>query len=201
MKKLIVLSLVLLCSFLALAQINSAVSMAPYYQVNYYSHRNNAFGADAPIDIINPGTTGSPRSTGHGTICADIYVFDANQRMIECCNCPITANGELELSIRNDLTGNPITGAGSAPDRGTIKIVADAPNVCNAAAPFPVSGLVAYATHLKQLTPGGPVSATEDEFEFVSNVSQDEISFLGTSCAFTRQLGSGKGVCTCGSGG
>ena len=104
MTKMIVLSLVLLCSFLAVAQ------MAPFYQVNYYSHRNNAFGADAPIDIINPGSTGSPRSTDHGTICADIYVFDANQRMIECCNCPVTANGELELSIRNDLTGNPITG-------------------------------------------------------------------------------------------
>ena len=195
MTKMIVLSLVLLCSFLAVAQ------MAPFYQVNYYSHRNNAFGADAPIDIINPGSTGSPRSTDHGTICADIYVFDANQRMIECCNCPVTANGELELSIRNDLTGNPITGAGSAPDRGTIKIIADAPNLSNAAAPRPVSGLVAYATHLKQLTPGGPVSATEDEFQFVSNVSQAEISFLGTSCLFTRQLGSGKGVCTCGSGG
>jgi hypothetical protein len=194
-KPILVTILVFLCTACAVAQ------MAPFYQVNYYSHRNNSAGADGTIDIINPGTTGSPQSAGHGILCADIYVFDANQRMLECCNCPVSANGELELSIRNDLTGNPVTGTGGAPDRGTIKIVTDAANICNAAAPFPTSGLVAYGTHLKQLTPGGPISATEDEFEFVANVSSTEITFLGTSCLFTRQLGSGRGICTCGLGG
>ena len=195
MKKTVMMALVILCSAAAIAQ------MAPFYQVNYYSRRNNNAGADATINIINPGTTGSPRSADHGTICADIYVFNSNQTMIECCSCPITANGMLELSVMKDLTGNPLQGAGSAPDKGTIKIVSDAPTTCNAAAPMPVSGLVAHATHLKQLSPGGPIVATEDEFQFVSNVSSAEIQFLGSTCLFLRQLGSGRGVCTCGTGG
>lgn len=188
-------SLVLLCSAAALAQ------MAPFYQVNYYSRRNNTAGADASVNIINPGTTGAPSSADHGTLCADIYVFNSRQSMIECCSCPISANGMIELSIARDLTGNPVTGLGTAPDSGVIKIVSDAANVCNATAPSSVSGLVARATHLKQLVSGGPISATEDEFQFVSNVSPAEMAFLGNTCRLVRQLGSGKGVCTCGVGG
>lgn len=194
-RKIVLAALVLLCSAAALAQ------MAPFYQVNYYSRRNNLAGADATINIINPGTTGSPASADHGTICADIYVFNSRQSMIECCNCPVSANGMLEISVLRDLTGNPVTGPGSAPDSGTIKIVSDAGNVCNATAPSSVSGLVAHATHLKQLVPNGPITATEDEFQFVSNVSASEIAFLGSTCRLVRQLGSGRGVCTCGTGG
>src|SRR5216684_7516919 len=80
MKKL----LVLLLAVLALATVASA-QITTFYSINYYSNRNNAGGADQVFRVTNPGTAGSPISVGHGTICADIFVFDSNQEMIECC--------------------------------------------------------------------------------------------------------------------
>lgn len=80
------------------------------YQVTYY---DNNWGNGAPLDagtirIINPGLTGSPVSPTQGTLCANIYVFDDTQEMIECCSCPVTANGLLTISVQ-DLTENPLS--------------------------------------------------------------------------------------------
>jgi hypothetical protein len=167
------------------------------YQLNYYSNRNNAANADQTVRVVNPGTVGTPISTGHGTICADIYVFDATQEMIECCSCPITANGLLELSILNDLTQNPLTGF-PAPGSGVIKIVSDSRQNCNETAPIPTPMLVAWGTHVQQPILGTFVT-TEDEFA-PAPLADDELGFLGQACAFVQYLGSGKGHCGCGSG-
>jgi hypothetical protein len=170
---------------------------APTYQFNYYSNRNNTVGADATVRIINPGTLGSPISIGHGTICADIYVFNATQAMEECCSCPITANGLLTLSVNGDLVGNPLTGF-PPPANGTITVLADNASVCDATAPStPVSGLLAYATHVQDPVPGSGIYViTEDEF-LPSTLTATDFNFLGTACSFVVQLGSGKGTCAC----
>lgn len=55
--------------------------------------------ADNLIDLINP-------TRANNTLCAMIYVFDADQEMGECCGCPITSNGLLALSVQTDLTDN-----------------------------------------------------------------------------------------------
>src|SRR5579885_3097279 len=74
----IVAAVLAICSF--------AAAQAPsVYNLNYYSNRNNTALADSTTRIINPGTVGTPISPGHGTICADVYVFDNTQEMIECC--------------------------------------------------------------------------------------------------------------------
>src|ERR1700756_1059264 len=76
------------------------------YQVTYYD--NNVEGApldSGTIRVINPGLTGSPISPNQGTLCANIYVFDDTQEMIECCSCPVTANCLLTISV-GDLTEN-----------------------------------------------------------------------------------------------
>ena len=188
----LVIVVVGLASF-ATAQINDV------YWVNYYSNRYSSPGAfDQTVRIINPGEQGTPLSTGHGTVCADIYVFDATQEMTECCSCRITANGLLTLSVNRDLTSNPLQGWPPARD-GVIKIVSDNRGNCDPTSPVPTPDLRAWATHLQN--PGGPyLVTTEDEFE-AAPLQQNELSFLGQACSFVLFLGSGKGSCSCGSGG
>ncbi|HMK29035.1 MAG TPA: hypothetical protein VK473_05065, partial [Terriglobales bacterium] len=179
----------LACSSLVMAQISDV------YWVNYYSNRlHGTSPLDQTVRIINPGEQGTPLSAHHGTVCADIYVFDATQEMIECCNCPITANGLLTLSVNADLTGNPLQGW-PPPTDGVIKIVSDNQANCDATSPVPTPDLRAWGTHLQW--PGGPnLVTTEDEF-LTASLQQDELSFLGQACSFVLFLGSGKGECSC----
>jgi len=50
------------------------------YRLNYYANAPTR-APDATVHIVNPTAA---------TLCADIYVFDANQNENECCSCPIT---------------------------------------------------------------------------------------------------------------
>jgi hypothetical protein len=162
------------------------------YQVNYYA---NAINSDQQIRIVNTGQIGSPidPATRHGAVCADIYVFDARQEMIECCSCSITANGLLTLSLQNQLASNPLTGV--LPDTGVVKIVSDtvsSSGSCDAqsiSAPINAS-LRAFGSHAQ----GGPL--TETLFSTAPLTSQ-EANFLSLACSFVNYLGSGKGICTC----
>ncbi len=194
---LLITATVLLVSLVATAQIPTP------YQLNYYSNRNNAAGADQTLRIINPGTEGTPRSPDEGRLCADIYVFDSTQEMVECCACRITANGLREFSVLNDLTQNPLTGF-PAPNNGVIKIVTDLNTNCNETAPVigigqeETYGLLAWQSHVQQPVTGTFVT-TEDEYLGAPLVPAEQ-QFLGTTCAFVQYLGSGKGTCKCGTG-
>jgi len=182
-------ALVLVCCGMMAAQ------TLDVYQVTYYD--NNIPGApldSGTIRVINPGVTGSPISADEGTLCANIYVFDDTQEMIECCSCPVTANGILTLSV-GDLTENPLT---VTPFRGVIKIVSTTPApVCD---PTKLASatpdLRAFATHLQNDSSFGPpfLSVTEDEFA-QAPLSAVEQSDLGTICSFVRYLGTGRGRC------
>src|ERR1700720_4208469 len=88
------------------------------FRVNYFSN-NIAAAPDATIRIDNPGLT-------YGNLCAMIYVFDADQQLSECCGCVETHNGLRTLSVRRDLTSNPLTGRVST--NGVIKVVSAAVN-------------------------------------------------------------------------
>ncbi len=190
MRKFLVLpALVLVLTFVSVAQ-------TPFsYSLNYYSHRNNTVNADQFVRIINPGTVGTPMSDNHGTICADIYVFDATQELSECCACPVTANGILILSVLKDLTANPLTGF-PASDSGVIKLIADDSGNCNETAPFGIVELLAWGSHIQQ-PDAGTILSTESAFQ-PSVLSKAELDFLGSACAAVQYLGSGKGVCQCG---
>jgi hypothetical protein len=184
--------------FIAVALVLTAIAAAQqpsFYNLNYYANRNNTALADSTTRIVNPGTQGTPIAPQHGTICADIYVFDSTQEMLECCSCPITANGILELSLLNDLMQNPLTGF-PAPNSGVIKIVSDNRANCNETSPAPTPELLSWQTHVQQPVTGTFVT-TEDQFQRAF-LTQDELAFLGQACAFVQYLGSGKGVCQCG---
>src|SRR6201997_5733631 len=83
------------------------------YRLNYFSN-NAAPAPDATVRISNPGLT-------YGNLCAMIYVFDADQQLSECCGCVETHNGLRTLSVRANLTSNPLTGIVSR--NGVIKII------------------------------------------------------------------------------
>ncbi|ERR1700739_361564 len=169
-----------------------SVAMAQdVYKVNYFS--NNAGAApDATVRIDNPGLT-------YGNLCAMIYVFDADQQLSECCGCVETHNGLRTLSVRRDLTSNPLTGRVST--NGVIKVVSAAVNnsPCDPTSNVsPKANLRVWVTHIQN--PVGtafPITETESSD---STLGATELANLQAQCAFISILGSGQGICSCGTG-
>ena len=177
-----------------------AQTVSDVYQVNYFANRNNTAGFDQVVNITNPGVQGSPLSSNEGALCANLYVFAADQQLTECCAFPITADGLLTLSINNDLTGNPLTSV--SPSSGVVKLVSSAKT--GACDPTSIdhrwqhrAGSGSWGTHLVQTTPG-TLFTTETAFA-PAPLSATEAEFLPYTCRFVQYLGSGKGVCTAGS--
>jgi len=128
-----------------------------------------------------------------------IYVFTYDEQMAECCGCGETPNNLDTLSVNSDLTSNPLTSV--IPSTGVIKIVSAAINnfPCDPTANVtPTPDLRAWATHIQYYTNGGyPI--TETPF-LDATLSVQELAALQSQCAFIGILGSGHGVCSCGSG-
>ena len=172
--------------------LSSGVAMAQdVFKINYFS--NNASPApDATVRIDNPGLT-------YGNLCAMVYVFDADQQLSECCGCIETHNGLRTLSVRSNLTNNPLTGIVSR--TGVIKVVSAAVNnsPCDPTSNVtPKANLKVRVTHIQN--PVGtayPITETESSD---STLGATELANLQAQCAFIGILGSGQGVCTCGWG-
>jgi hypothetical protein len=168
-----------------------AASAQDVYKINYFSN-NAAPAPDATVRISNPGLT-------YGNLCAMIYVFDADQQLTECCGCVETHNGLRTLSVRSNLTSNPLTGVVSR--NGVIKVVSAAVNnsPCDPTSNVsPKANLRAWVTHIQN--PVGtafPITETESSD---STLGATELANLQAQCAFLNILGSGHGICTCGYG-
>jgi hypothetical protein len=183
---------VLAIALLVLA-LSSGIVMAQtdVYKVNYFSN-NAAPAPDATVRIDNPGLT-------YGNLCAMVYVFDADQQLSECCGCVETHNGLRTLSVRRDLTSNPLTGRVST--NGVIKVVSAAVNnsPCD-----PTSNVTAtpnlrvWVTHIQNPVGAAfPITETESSD---STLGATELANLQAQCAFINILGSGQGICSCGTG-
>jgi hypothetical protein len=152
---------------------------------------------DATVRIDNPGLT-------YSNLCAMIYVFAADQQLSECCGCIETHNGLRTLSVHTDLTGNPLTGI--VPTNGVIKVVSATPNPgCNPAAGVaPKANLRVWVTHIQNAAPlgsfGGLVFPTTETESSDSTLGSTELANLQSQCAFIGILGSGAGICSCGTG-
>lgn len=174
---------------LALATVASAQNQlvnAPWdaYQVRYAA---NFIAGDSVVNLTNGGTA-------NGDICANVYVFAADEQLISCCACPLTPNNLKTLSARGDLINNTLTPG--VPTAVTIALLASQGPVCNAAtvaAKDLVGGLRAWGTTLHAL-PIGSFGVSETAFSMAS---------LGTSvflratsyCGFIQAIGSGYGIC------
>lgn len=172
--------------------LGSSVAIAQdVFKVNYFS--NNAGAApDATVRIDNPGLT-------YGNLCAMVYVFDADQQLSECCGCVETHNGLRTLSVRRDLTSNPLTGVISS--NGVIKVVSSAVNdsPCDPTANVsPKANLRVWVTHIQNPVGAAyPITETESSD---STLGATELANLQAQCAFIGILGSGHGICSCGTG-
>lgn len=161
------------------------------FKVNYFSN-NAAPAPDATVRIDNPGLT-------YGNLCAMIYVFDADQQLTECCGCVETHNGLRTLSVRGNLTSNPLTGVVSR--NGVVKIVSAAVNnsPCDPTSNVsPKANLRAWVTHIQNAVgTAWPITETESSD---STLGATELANLQAQCAFVNILGSGQGICSCGTG-
>ena len=195
----------LLLALISLVAVGSRVAsaqVADVYKVNYFSNNfpvspGNAsplvvLGPDGTVRIDNPGLT-------YGNLCAMIYVFDQDQQMTECCGCVETHNGLRTLSVRSNLTSNPLTGAIS--NNGVIKVVSAAVNnsPCDPSANVaPKANLRVWVTHLQNPVGGAfPITETESSD---STLGATELANLQAQCSFIHILGSGQGICSCGTG-
>lgn len=161
------------------------------FKVNYFAN-NAAPAPDATVRIDNPGLT-------YGNLCAMIYVFDADQQLSECCGCVESHNGLRTLSVRSNLTSNPLTGVVSR--TGVIKIVSAAVNnsPCDPTSNVtPTANLRIWATHIQNAV-GTAYPITESESSD-SNLGATELANLQAQCSFVNILGSGQGICSCGTG-
>jgi hypothetical protein len=166
------------------------------YKLNYFANGYIKGTPDATVRIDNPGLT-------YGNLCAMIYVFDQDQQMSECCGCIETHNGLRTLSVDSDLIGNPLTGTIS--NTGVIKIVSATLNNGTGCNPTgnptnvtPTKNLRAWATHIQNAV-AGAYPITETEFSD-SQLGAAELSNLQAQCDFILILGSGHGICSCGTG-
>ena len=170
-------------------QTSDTLTVQPLLAVTYF---DSTSGTDSAIRITNPGTTGQD-------LCAMIYVFDQNQQMSACCGCLVSQDGLRTLSLKNNLTTNPLTGVVST--SGTVMLVSAqqmSSGGCNASSVTPAGTVVAWATHLPQ-SKSGTMSSAEVPFSN-SPLSATLSSSLQAQCLFIQQLGSGQGLCGCGDG-
>lgn len=173
------------------------------YKVKYASNLNIG---DSVVNITNTGANGAGLGSGTtasvtGAICANVYVYNADEEVVSCCSCPVTPNGLVSLSAKSDLISNPLTPA--TPTSIVIKILATAPvgGSCSnsallAGTPTLVSGLVAWGTtlHANTSAAAGTYSVTETAFA-PATLSAGELARLAYGCGVVGNVGSGFGVC------
>ena len=178
---------------------SAAAQTSSLLSVNYFANNGVSGAPDATVRVTNPGTE-------NGNLCAQVYVFDNDQQMSECCGCLTTPDGLRTFSVAKDLTSNPLTGVVSK--TGDIRIFASLVNgsPCDPTFGFGGGGapvgnntiLDAWATHIQNKV-GTAYPITETAFTGVGP-SDGEVGNLIADCFFIERLGSGHGICSCGTG-
>ena len=184
----------------ALAQPNTTEDH--FFQVRYASNLNVG---DSVINITNSGARGAGLAAGTsaattGAICVNVYAFSPDEQMISCCSCPVTPNGLVSLSARQDLISNTLTPA--VPTSIVVKLLATAPvgGSCASSAATPSDsefslGMLAYGTTVHAAAvAGGDPAVTETKFA-PAFLSRGELGRLQSLCTFINANGSGFGIC------
>ena|SRR5208283_224217 len=144
------------------------------FSVGYYNLQGFPGGtSDNTLRIVNPGTSAS-------SLCANIYVFDANQKMLSCCSCSVSVNGSLTLSVTNNLLP-----ASSAVKTGVIEVVSSFSIPCSTTVFNPIPELDGWLSHWV-----GSSTLAEQQLE-VADLSVDEGPLLVDECSVAHE-------CRCG---
>jgi hypothetical protein len=167
-------------------------------KVDYFANANTAGAPDGTARLTNPGTYQpvSGTSGANSNICAAIFVFDPSQELTECCSCFLSPDGLRTLSVNTDLTGNPLTGVVLA--TGLVKVVST-PTVAGVC-PLPTRlnpnpAIRSWFTHIQNSNFTITETPSQD-----ATLSAAEVSRLQTQCYAIQLDGSGKGICSCGTG-
>jgi uncharacterized protein YjdB len=174
-------------TYLETEDVGSGVSSHTYFD------QTNAVGVDGTLRISNSGSAAE-------NLCAMVYVFAADQQLSECCGCRVSTNGLLTLSLDNDLTSNPLTGQTLI--RGTIEVDASdlaANPTCNPGLVTPKGSLTTWSSHTQAITLGTP-PASDSSSPATPPSQNPPAASIQTQCQFVQMLGSGQGICTCGTG-
>ena len=106
---LLAITVVLTClASTGFAQSTTSEGSRDAYYLGYYSNANMGFSVEADLNIVNPGSTGGYSAAElvdgvDGDLCANIYVFKADQELAECCSCYLSPNGLRTLTVDGDL--------------------------------------------------------------------------------------------------
>ena len=169
-----------------------SVTVTPLLLVNYFDAAYaQTSGIEGTVRLTNTGLTG-------GNLCAMVYVFDQHQVLNECCGCSVSDSGLLTLSLLNDLTANTLSG--TLPQAGMIEVVSSDPTQnpqCDPSSLAPTGIIVGWETN-PQPDGDGTFQVTERSFTQVPLGGEGTV--LQNECSYLKQLGSGAGICTCGSG-
>jgi hypothetical protein len=162
------------------------------FSIDYFP---NLFKYDGLKKVVNDGYWSD---TTAGNLCDDIYVFH-NEELAECCGCIVTPNGSRDFDVNKNFNSNNLTG--SRFNELVIKQVSSGPvgapsdASCNPAAPRIANGLHSWATKVQ--TVGSLVGITETP-STTASLGEAEYADLGEDCGVLIELGSGQGVCSCG---
>jgi len=171
------------------------------FQVRYAS---NLSVGDSVVNISNSGAGGASLQSGTtasitGALCANVYAFTPDEQLVSCCSCPVTPNGLVSLSAKNDLASNTLTPA--VPTALVIKLLATVPvagSCTNSAAAVTTAtlapGMLAWGTTIHATPVAGTYGVTETAFS-PATLSAGELSRIGNLCNFILANGSGFGVC------
>jgi hypothetical protein len=165
---------------------STAMAQDHVYFQSYFANAHTPGAPDGTLRLTNDGNSASD-------LWADIYVFDDDEQMEECCSCTVTPNGYLSLSVDKDLTGDLV-----APlrfhDRGLILVVSSA--TFGATAPVPKRGIRAWITHPEALATEGQYSLSVEQLTD-SNLGSEEATVLAETCISIMSLADDGGVCNC----
>jgi hypothetical protein len=166
----------------------------PSLIVDYYAGAGNKvfptpFAGTLRLD--NPGSVGT--ATSPLDLWALIYVFDADQQLVECCGCKLTPDGLRTLDVNKDLTSNPNNGLFSLSGTGVIKVASSSNS--DPGVPIVFKGtILGWGTHENH---SGYVTETTSQ---KVSVSQGEANRLAFVCSIIESNSSGAGICSCGTG-
>ena len=183
-------------------------------QQGYGGPGNSGGNGDALVHVVDVGNFNGPPN---GDLCINLYVFDDDQEMEECCSCPTSADEVGTLSTINELTSNPQF---SSPlGLGVIKIVGSNPaatcvsggdGVAGTAGTLTASelaeGLDAWINHTESIAtnnasfkpPYGFITTTSVQSFHHAPIDSGELNRLTTLCSAIELHASGRGICSCG---
>jgi len=200
------LAVTMMCTFLAATCALSTVALAQEpvssYNYGYYTNANTADYPQAQMFVVNPGSTAG--TSPAGDLCANVYVSNSNNEILECCSCKVSPDGLRTFGVNANLTDNSLLT--SVPHTGVIKIVSSAvpapgslaTSCTNVAATTyaPYGYLGTWITHVNEAHNTFSVSETH----FLAGVlSTTELTNLQNICSFIQASGAGFGICSCGS--